>query len=207
MPAMMKFTAFAACAAMAAVSFVTAAPQTPAPAQAPAPPANVIDEVRVIYTTVQNNIQGAADQFPEDKYAWQPTPEVRSWARLIGHITDDNTTACWSLSGLAAAPARVDVPNSSDSAANKKSKAELVAGLRASVEMCLKAFAALTPATMNEPSGVGTRTKIGFLIYNTSHTNEHYGNLVTYMRLQNLVPPSSQPRGGGPGRGRGQAGS
>jgi hypothetical protein len=29
------------------------------------------------------------------------------------------------------------------------------------------------------------------LIYNTSHTNEHYGNLVTYMRLQGLVPPSS----------------
>ena len=33
------------------------------------------------------------------------------------------------------------------------------------------------------------RTKLGHLIYNTSHINEHYGNLVTYLRLNNMVPP------------------
>ncbi|MNC95706.1 hypothetical protein D3C83_128910 [compost metagenome] len=50
---------------------------------------------------------------------------------------------------------------------------------------------------MHEASGLRPgMTKIGALIYNTSHTNEHYGNLVTYMRLQGLVPPSSQGRGG-----------
>jgi hypothetical protein len=77
------------------------------------------------------------------------------------------------------------------------SKAELVAGLKASIERCNQTFASLTTATMTEPSGMrpGT-TKIGMLIYNTSHTNEHYGNLVTYMRLQGMVPPSSAGRGG-----------
>ena len=154
-----------------------------------------------MYTAVQNNIFAAVEQFPEDKYTWQPTPEVRSWARLIGHLTDDNNGACWSLAGLTERPAVVDAPNGVESAANKKAKADLVAGLRASIDLCGKAFAAVSPATMNEP--LGNRSKIGALIYNTSHTNEHYGNLVTYMRLQNMVPPSSQPRGGGPGRGRG----
>jgi hypothetical protein len=42
----------------------------------------------------------------------------------------------------------------------------------------------------------GNRSKIGTLMYNTSHINEHYGNFVTYMRLNNLVPPSTAARGG-----------
>ncbi len=163
-----------------------------------------------MFTPLHANILRAAEQFPEDKYTWQPTPEVRSWARLIGHLTDDNNGACFALAGLAERPATVDAPNSAESAANKKAKAELVAGFRASVDLCAKAFTTLTPGTMSEPSGGrGGQTKIGALIYNTSHTNEHYGNLVTYMRLQGMVPPSSQGRGGpagpapgGPGRGQ-----
>jgi hypothetical protein len=166
--------------------------------QAPPPPANLIEEVhRLYYTPVQNNILRAAEQFPEDKYLWQPTPEVRSWARLIGHLIDDNNQMCWAVAKSGSAPAFVDMPGNADSGANKMSKADLVAGLKASIERCNQTFASLTPASMTEPSGMrpGT-TKIGMLIYNTSHTNEHYGNLVTYMRLQGLVPPSSAGRGG-----------
>ena len=51
---------------------------------------------------------------------------------------------------------------------------------------------------MESAGGRGNRTKLGNLIYNTSHINEHYGNLVTYLRLKGMVPPSSAPRGGGP---------
>ena len=72
----------------------------------------------------------------------------------------------------------------------------VVNGLKASVERCNKAFAAVTEANMAERAGpTGGRSKIGALMYNTSHTNEHYGNIVTYMRLNNMVPPSSAPRG------------
>lgn len=165
---------------------------------APPPPANLIEEVhRLYYTPIQNNILRAAEQFPADKYTWQPTPDVRSWARLIGHLTDDNNVMCWAIMKDGPTPAFVDMPNGAESGANKLSKEQLVAGFKASIERCDRAFASLTPANMNDPSGLrpGT-TRIGMLIYNTSHTNEHYGNLVTYMRLQGLVPPSSQGRGG-----------
>ncbi len=176
----------------------TARGAAPGAGQEPAVPANLIEEVRTLYyAPVQRNILSAAEQFPEDKYTWQPTPEVRSWARLIGHITDDNNILCWAITKAGEQPAFVDRPNSAESGANKASKTALVAGLRASIDRCDKTFAALTPATMNEASGLRPgMTKIGALIYNTSHTNEHYGNLVTYMRLQGLVPPSSQGRGG-----------
>ena len=173
-----------------------AAQQPPAPQQPPPPLPGLIVEIKNAYTTIQTNIVKAAEQFPTEKLTWQPTPAVRSWARLIGHITDDNNSACWLLAGEAQAPARVDTLDSQESPANKLSKDDLVKGLKDSVERCNKAFANVNESNMAERNGpAGRRSKLFSLIYNTSHTNEHYGNIATYMRLNNLVPPSSAPRG------------
>lgn len=159
---------------------------------APQPPPSIGAEVNGFYTNITGFITRSAAMVPEEMYTWQPTPEVRSFARLFGHVVDDNNGACWSLGGLEKAPARVDAPNSAESGANKMKKADLEKALAESVALCQKAFAAITPATMMEPAGGrGNRTKLGMLIYNTSHVNEHYGNLVTYLRLKNMVPPSS----------------
>lgn len=134
---------------------------------------------------------------PEDMYTWQPTPEVRSFARLFAHIIDDNNGACSALAGVTPGPPRMDTGSAGAWAADKMAKADLEKALADSVALCQKAFAAVTPANMMEPAGGrGNRTKIGILIYNTSHINEHYGNLVTYLRLKGMVPPSS---GGGRG--------
>jgi len=189
----------AACAALAAASLsVSIFAQAPAAGQPQQPPAalpGLVTEVKNIYTGIHNNITKSVEQFPGDKLTWQPTPAVRSWARLIGHITDDNNGACYLLAGETARPARVDTADTADSAANKLSKDDLLKGYKESVERCNKAFTAVTEANMAERNGTGPRSKIGALIYNTSHTNEHYGNIVTYMRLNNMVPPSSAPRG------------
>jgi hypothetical protein len=190
----MKNTTVLAALAAAAIA-TTAHAQAPQPQQPPPPLPGLINEVKTIYTGVQTNIIKAAEQFPADKLTWQPTPAVRSWARLIGHITDDNNGACWALAGEAQAPPRVDTQDNQDSPANKLSKDDLVNGLKASVERCNKAFAAVTEANMGERNGAnGRRSKLASLVYNTSHTNEHYGNIVTYMRLNNMVPPSSAGR-------------
>jgi uncharacterized damage-inducible protein DinB len=172
-----------------------AAAQTP-PAQTPAPLPGVVTEVKNMYMNVQNYIVKSVEQFPADKLTWQPTPAVRSWARLIGHITDDNNGACWALAGEAQAPPRIDTADNQDSPANKLSKDDLLEGLKESVARCEKAFGAVTEANMAERvTATGRRSRIGTLIYNTSHTNEHYGNITTYMRMNGLVPPSSAPRG------------
>jgi hypothetical protein len=64
-----------------------------------------------------------------------------------------------------------------------------------SVERCNKAFAAVTEANMAERAGATSpRSKIGALMYNTRYTNEHYGNIVTYIRLNGMVPPSTAER-------------
>jgi DinB superfamily len=155
------------------------------------PPASVAAETNTFYTRIADFISKSAVMVPEDKMKYQPTPDVRSFARLFGHIMDDNNGACWALAGLPQAPARVDTPNSAESGANKLTKAEILKGLEGSVALCQQAFAAVTPANMMLQNGRGSRTNLGTLIYNTAHVNEHYGNLVTYLRLNGMVPPSS----------------
>ena len=161
--------------------------QSPAPQQTP----TLVTEVQNTFNAIKGNITKSADQFPEDKYTWQPTPLVRSWARLIAHISDDNNGACAVLIGEQR-PARLDSEDSPNSAANNMTKADLQKALSDSFNRCDKAFVVVTTENMMERNG--SRSKIGNLIYSTSHINEHYGNLVTYMRLNNMVPPSPAGR-------------
>lgn len=181
---MKKLGVLFACFTVAAA--VVVARQQP-PASQPTP---LADEVKGTFSRIQGYITKAADQFPEDKLTWQPTPAVRSWARLIAHVADDNNGACSALAGEASRPARLDTEDTQNSAANKMTKADLQKALAESFARCEKAFAAVTEANMMERAG--NRSKIGMLIYDTIHINEHYGNIVTYMRLNNMVPPSSQ---------------
>ena len=187
------------CLTAAAIG-MTASQQIPAPAAGaaqPRPLPTLVVEVQNIFNPIKGNITKAVDQFPEDKLTWAPTDKVRSWARLIGHITDDNNGACFALAGETTRPDRLETEDTPNSAANKLSKAALLKAIGESFARCDKAFAAVTPENMLERSTpTGARSKIGALIYNTQHINEHYGNIVTYMRLQGLVPPSTAGRGG-----------
>ena len=176
-----------------------AAKQGGGAAPPPQPPASIQAEVNGYYTTITGYIARSAAMVPADMFTFQPTPEVRSFARLFAHIADDNNGACAALAGANPAPGRLDTGSAGAFAADKMTKADVEKALADSVALCQKAFAAITTANMMEPAGArGNRTKLGNLIYNTSHINEHYGNLVTYLRLKGMVPPSSAPRGGGP---------
>ena len=198
---MKRLALIAMCVCAFAVGAAAWQAGAPAGGQAPAPPTSVAAEVNGFYTRIAGFITQSAEMVPADKFTWQPTPEVRSYARMFAHITDDNNGACWQTAGLAERPAQVD-QRAGDTAwaADKMTKADLQAKLVESVALCEKAFKAVTPANMMEiPGGRGSRTRIGSLIYNTSHINEHYGNLVTYLRLNGMVPPSSANTGRGRG--------
>ena len=181
--------------AMFGIGLVSTSAQTPAapPAQVQLPTSTAA-EVNGFYTNIAGFIAKSAAMVPADKFTWQPTPDVRSFARLFAHITDDNNGACAAIAGVAAIP-RVDTGAAGNWAADKMPKADLEKGLTDSIALCQKAFAAVNQTNMMESAGGrGNRTKIGMLIYNTSHINEHYGNLVTYLRLNSMVPPSSAGR-------------
>jgi uncharacterized damage-inducible protein DinB len=140
------------------------------------------------YTLAMNNIQRSADKIPEELWSFQPTPEVRTIAQLFAHIADGQYEFC----GLASEGKMVDKGIEKTA----KTKAEIVAALKDAFGYCDAAYAKMTAASAVETiSAFGRQaTRIGVMDFNITHTYEHYGNLVTYMRIKGIVPPSSESR-------------
>jgi uncharacterized damage-inducible protein DinB len=136
---------------------------------------------------VRTLILRTAEKVPEELYAFKPTPDVRSLGGLLGHIADAHVLLC----GIADGGKPVFNPVHE----KKTTRAELVSALKESFAACDKVFAATTDANGSTPVNMfgQPQSRLGVLAFNNSHTWEHYGNLVTYMRLKNIVPPSSEP--------------
>jgi uncharacterized damage-inducible protein DinB len=136
--------------------------------------------------TIRSLVLRTAEKVPENLYEFKPTPDVRSLGGVIGHVADGNNLLCAMASGDKAAPNPVNE--------KKTTRADLVAALKASFAVCDKVFAATTDANATAPVDFfgQKQTRLGMLAFTNSHMWEHYGNLVTYMRLKNIVPPSSE---------------
>ncbi|HEX2777092.1 MAG TPA: DinB family protein, partial [Candidatus Acidoferrales bacterium] len=131
-------------------------------------------------------VVGAAQKMPEENYSFKPTPEVRSFGQLVGHVADASYSFCSQAIGEAA-PVK-------DIEKTKTSKADLVAALKDGVAYCNKAFDTMTDAKGSEMIKLFNFkiAKLTVFSINTAHTDEHYGNMVTYLRLKGIVPPTSE---------------
>ena len=145
------------------------------------------DSVKAQLAMVKDSIVRTAAKVPEDLYAFKPTPDVRSLGALIGHIADGNFSICGAAGGEAAPQVSIEK--------TKTSKADLTKALADSFAFCDKVMAG-----MDDKKGLeitkfftGASPRVMVLAFNNSHCNEHYGNLVTYMRIKGIVPPSSEP--------------
>jgi uncharacterized damage-inducible protein DinB len=174
------------------VAFIVAV-GSPAVAQ----PSNPLTEgARLHYGIIRGYVTRAAAKIPEEVYSYRPTPEVRSLAQLIGHLADANYRLCSVLAGM-------DPAMDAGIEKNRRSKAELTKALEESFVYCDKQYASMTdtagqPIVRFDAGGEGSRVPIRLprftvLAFHTAHAFEHYGNVVTYMRLKGLVPPSSEP--------------
>jgi uncharacterized damage-inducible protein DinB len=174
---------FVAVVAIAPLSLVGQdKPQMPA-----APPANPITvSEKGLYSFLSNSVVRAAEKMPEENYSFKPTPEVRSFGQLVGHVADANYMFCSQASG--------EANPSKDIEKTKTSKADLVAAIKDAVAYCDKAFDGMTDAKGSQMMKFFNfnLAKITLFSLNTAHTDEHYGNMVTYMRLKGIVPPTSE---------------
>jgi len=133
-------------------------------------------------------IEQAAAKMPEEEYAFKPDPAVRTFGQILGHIADANYLFCSGVLGEKSPSPGIEK--------TKTTKAELTSALNDAFAYCGRAYDALTDASANETvKAFGQeRNKLGVLWFNASHNLEHYGNLVVYMRLKGIVPPSSEPK-------------
>jgi uncharacterized damage-inducible protein DinB len=157
-------------------------------AQSAAAPANPISAgAKAIYNVVKTNVIKAAEKMPEENYSFRPTPDVRTFGQLIGHVADAQYIFCSMATG------KVDMGPGVEK--SKTTKADLVASLKEAFGYCDKVYDGLTDASAGTMVKFirGDAPKVTVLDFNTAHADEHYGNIVTYMRLKGLVPPSSEP--------------
>jgi uncharacterized damage-inducible protein DinB len=163
---------------------VGAAPSHPVATTAP----SVLAADREIWTMVIGYVTAAAEQVPDSSYSYRPVPSVRTFGQLIAHIAGSQDMFC--------AQALGEQAHASDEIERTiTEKAALVAALKASTAHCQKAYAMTDADAMKRTvkTFAGERSALWALLYSTVHDNEHYGNIVTYMRMLGMVPPSSQP--------------
>jgi len=155
---------------------------------APAAPSAIATD-KQIWTSTIGYIQTAAEQMPESSYAYHPVSTVRTFGALIGHIAGAQRMTC-------AAALADKATGEDDIEKSTTGKAALVAALKASTEYCQKAYAMSDADAMNRQVKLFgmDQSAMWAVLENTAHVSEHYGNIVTYMRMLGMVPPSSQPQ-------------
>ncbi len=177
----------------------------PAAAQPPAQGAGATADpfskaLKASFDTVTRYLTGSAEKMPEVNFAFKPTPEVRSFGEILGHVANSHYSYCSRVKGERN-------PNEGNDIEKKTAKADIVKALNDSIAYCAAVYDTMTDAKALEaiaapaaPAGAPARPapaptpRLRLLLGNVTHDQEHYGNLVTYLRLKGLVPPSSEPR-------------
>src|SRR5918999_1111281 len=140
-------------------------------AQAPAGGMDPATAQKQGFAEVSGWLLKAAEMVPPDKYGYRPTPAVRTLGEMLGHVADGYNYFCGRASGQA-------LEWSDAVAKGKTDKTTIVAALKTSTKGC---------ETAHNGKGAGSP----LLLQNFGHASLHYGNVVTYMRMLGLVPPSS----------------
>lgn len=143
-----------------------------------------MDGIRAEFAAVKKSVMTAANKAPESIYGYQPTPEVFTLRKMLLHISDASYSIC---SGFKSTPGQR--PKMDADAVLPKS--EVLAALTGAFDYCEAALNAATDATLAETvttqSGA-KRPKSNYASHLLAHTSLHYGNVVTYMRLNKLSP-------------------
>jgi uncharacterized damage-inducible protein DinB len=162
---------------LASLANAQVSPSLPNPITAPNP---LTTTISIFRSNMQDKIMKAADAMPESKYSYQPTKDVRSFAEILSHVADISYVLCSNVKGEAL-PAR---------AAAKGSKTEIMAYLKGAFGYCDGVYSGFRDAHLNDPADFwGAKTNKMFILTQVAnHDALHYGNLVTYLRINGLEP-------------------
>jgi uncharacterized damage-inducible protein DinB len=162
----------------ASVAKAQISPDLPNPIAAPNP---LTTTLSIFRSNMQDKIMKSADKMPESKYSYRPTKEVRSFAEILTHLADISYILCSNAKGENP-PHAMSAP--------KTSKAEIIAYLKGSFAYCDGAFSGFSDAHLNDPADFfGFKTNKMFILTQVgNHDALHYGNLVTYLRINDLEP-------------------
>jgi uncharacterized damage-inducible protein DinB len=141
---------------------------------------------QAVFAIAKNDVLRSVDKLPENLWSYKPSPDVRTVGQMFAHIADGQYEFCGPV-------AEGKAP---DMGIEKKAtaKADIVAALKLAFAYCDGAYKNLNDGNVGQLTTFFGRqmTVLGLMDFNIAHTMEHYGNLVTYMRMKGIVPPSSE---------------
>jgi uncharacterized damage-inducible protein DinB len=141
------------------------------------------------YERTKGILLRSAEKMPEENYNFKPVDTVRSYGQIVGHLADAQYLFCSTASGEKNPDLKIEK--------TKTSKAELIAALKDGFAYCDKVYDSMTDAAATQTVKFfgNDAPKHALLSLNIGHNMEHYGNLVTYMRIKGIVPPTSEQQG------------
>jgi uncharacterized damage-inducible protein DinB len=145
----------------------------------------LVETSKAVYGIAKNDVTKSTAKVPDALWSYRPTKDIRTFGQVFAHIADTQYEFCGPVNGETI---------SKDIEKTATTKAQIVAALKDAFAYCDATYAKLNDAKAAETVkffGM-TVTKLGLMDFNIAHVMEHYGNLVTYMRLNNIVPPSSE---------------
>jgi uncharacterized damage-inducible protein DinB len=146
--------------------------------------------VKTVHASIRRNLVETAATMPAEDYAFKPAQDARSFGEVIGHLINANFAICSQVRGEKS-PGTQNYEKVAD-------KTALVKALDEAMTYCDAVYESTTDdnaqtlVQLTGPASKTTQTPRGIaLLFNSTHNNEHYGNLVVYMRLKGHVPPST----------------
>ena len=159
---------------------VSVAAQTPQPITA---------SLRATWDGAKKNVVQSVEVMSDANFTFRPVETVRTYGQILGHLAGANYVICAAAKGE-------KTPHAEDAFEKLPTKAAIGKALNESLAYCDAVFAAADDRklaeTIDMPFGMGKAARSRALVMNIGHLNEHYGNLVTYMRMKGIVPPSSR---------------
>ena len=150
------------------------------------------------YQRVSSQFIGAAEAMPEAKYDWAPTQGdykgVKTFAQEVKHVSAVNFILAAAILGE---KPPVAVGNPEMGPDSLKTKADMVKYMKDSFAYAHKALQSITAQngcrSVKSPFGQGpAMTPIGMATILAFHGMDHYGQMVEYLRMNDIVPPASR---------------
>jgi uncharacterized damage-inducible protein DinB len=161
------------------------------------PELNVANVLKTSLTHLQRTFLPLAMAMPENKYGFAPTDGefkgVRTFAQQLKHVAATNYVYASSILGEKKPP--VDVGEEEDGPASMKTKDEILKYVTDSFAYVQKAVATINAKNLvspiKNPFGQGEATRLALATLIIGHCNDHYGQMVEYVRMNGIVPPAS----------------
>jgi uncharacterized damage-inducible protein DinB len=147
---------------------------------------SIAEQLREQWTSSRRQMVAIAEAMPADQYSYQPTPEVRSFGEILAHVAGEGLMEMEALASVAQ-------PGSPERFSSLRSRAEIIRALSEFFEYGTMVLAGMTDQQVLESVTIrGRQSPRWLLVMQTiGHNKEHYGNLVTYLRLNGIVPPAT----------------